>query len=111
MPDEPRNAPGPRGTPATPRRAFLRAVALAPVVVAAGCATSRAASPAASPKPTAQPKPAAKPPASGTRQGGPDPARPGAGDADPLVPLRTYPLAADAEPAFVFRAAVAPPGE
>lgn len=102
MPDEPR--PADPEVPATPRRAFLRLLALAPA--AAGCATSSGAQAGA-----ARPAAAAEEPEGDARQGGPDPAPPGAGDEDPLAPIRAYPLASDAEPAFVFRAVTARPGE
>lgn len=82
MSDDPKPAPG-----GTPRRAFLRALAIAPAI-AAGCATTRATSPE---------DPAVAP------------AAPVAGAA--LAPLRAFPLAAEVEPAFVFRAAVARPQE
>lgn len=77
-----------------PRRAFLRALALLPAATAAGCATARSgagtpATPAAGPvAPEASPVPA------------PD---------DELRALRAFPLALDAEPAFVFRALPARP--
>lgn len=78
MPIPPEGPPG-----RTPRRDFLRLVALAPL--AAGCATVKvgpATAPAAGPSPT-----------------------PGAPDA--LEAVRAFPLAPDAEPASVFRAVVA----
>jgi hypothetical protein len=83
MPDERRPAPPPS------RRAFLRALAVAPAV-AAGCATSRAASGAA--------PPAAAAPASA--------APPSPSPEETLAPLRAFPLAMEDEPAVVFRAAV-----
>lgn len=79
---------------ATPRRDFLRIIALAPAL-AAGCAATHAAAPAHS----------AEPPG---RSGVSD--APAAGEADSLEPLRAFPLSRDAEPAFVFRAAPARPG-
>jgi hypothetical protein len=88
MPDDPKPAPGP-----LPRRAFLRALALAPV--AAGCATTRGAAPATPGAAAAQPSGAAAAPAAD----------------DALGPIRAFPLATDAEPAFVFRAAVTRPQE
>jgi hypothetical protein len=77
-----------------PRRAFLRTLALLPAATAAGCATARsgAATPAAS---AAGPVAPAAPPAPA-----PD---------DELRALRAFPLAPDAEPAFVFRALPARP--
>ncbi|WP_242343487.1 hypothetical protein [Anaeromyxobacter terrae] len=80
---------------ATPRRDFLRVIALAPAL-AAGCAGARASAPG----------PASKEPAA------PDapPAPVAAAGPDPLAPLRAFPLALDAEPAFVFRASPARPG-
>jgi hypothetical protein len=99
MADRPRDDALP--LPGAPRRAFLKALALAPV--AAGCAsTPRAAAPPPAPAASAAP---------GPREGGPDPAPPGAGDEDPLAPVRSHPLPMDAEPAFVFRAAAGRPGE
>lgn len=73
----------PPGPGRTPRRAFLRLAALAPL--AAGCATLPGG-------PAAPPPAAAAPP--------PDPA----GDAA-LEAVRAFPLPAEAEPAAVFRAA------
>lgn len=83
-----------RSTPATPRRDFLRVMALAPAL-AAGCAASRAAAPGASVVEAAE---------SGR------PASSAVDPSDPLAPLRGFPLSLDAEPAFVFRAAPARPG-
>jgi hypothetical protein len=80
--------------PATPRRYFLRVMALAPAFVA-GCAGTRAAAP---------PPDLSNPAAPGAAA--PDSNAP----SDPLGPLRTFPLALDAEPAFVFRAHPARPG-
>lgn len=79
---------------ATPRRDFLRIIALAPAL-AADCAATRAAAPAHS----------AEPPGRSDVS-----AAPAADEGDPLEPLRAFPLAPDAEPAFVFRAAPARPG-
>jgi hypothetical protein len=79
---------------ATPRRDFLRALALAPAL-AAGCAATRAAAPG---------HPAEPPSGAGA------PAPRAAVEGDPLNPLRAFPLGPDAEPAFVFRAALARPG-
>jgi hypothetical protein len=86
---------------ATPRRNFLRALALAPAL-AAGCAATRTAAPAHPAGPSGH---------SGNPHAG-NPAAPaaGEGEGDPLDPLRAFPLAPDAEPAFVFRAAPARPG-
>ena len=79
---------------ATPRRDFLRVIALAPAL-AAGCAATRGAAPG----------PSADPPR------GPGVLVAAASDErDPLAPLRGFPLSPDAEPAFVFRAAPARPG-
>lgn len=80
---------------ATPRREFLRTLVLAPAAaaVAAGCATSSGA---------ARQADAASP---GSESGAAD----GVGD-EGLAAIRALPLAADAEPAFVFRAAPARPG-
>jgi hypothetical protein len=89
MSDEPKPAAG-----GTPRRAFLRALAIAPAI-AAGCATTRATSPE---------DPAAAPAAPAASAAAPP-------MDDALAPLRAFALAADAEPAFVFRAAVARPQE
>jgi hypothetical protein len=86
MPDERRPASPPS------RRAFLRALAIAPAA-AAGCATSRAAGPGAE---ASAPKGA--PSAAGS------PAAPSPDEA--LAPIRSFPLAMEDEPAFVFRAAV-----
>ena len=68
----------------TPRRAFLRLAALAPL--AAGCAAVRVG-----------PAPAAP-------VAGPSPA---AGAADALEAIRAFPLGPEAEPASLFRAVVA----
>jgi hypothetical protein len=78
MPTPPDPAPG-----RTPRRAFLRLAALAPL--AAGCAGLRVG-----------PK--------GEPAAGPSPA---AGADDALEAVRAFPLPPDAEPAAVFRAVVA----
>jgi hypothetical protein len=83
--------------PGLPRRDVLRALALAPAALA-GCAATRAAivapaGEAAAAPPQPQPAHAPSP-------------RPGA-----VAAVRGYHLAADAEPAFVFRAAAARPGE
>ncbi|WP_041448076.1 hypothetical protein [Anaeromyxobacter sp. Fw109-5] len=86
--DDPRHA-----LPATPRREFLRLMALAPAL-AAGCAGARASAPA----PT------------GSSPAGPPGATSAPGASDPLEPLRSFKLALDAEPAFVFRAHPARPG-
>ncbi|WP_242361169.1 MULTISPECIES: hypothetical protein [Anaeromyxobacter] len=83
---------------ATPRRDFLRIMALAPAL-AAGCAGVHAAAPGA---PSQGADPSGAPPA-------PAPARAAPGP-DVIAPLRAFPLALDAEPAFVFRAAPARPG-
>lgn len=80
---------------ATRRRDFLRTLVLAPAAatVAAGCAT---------------PGGAARP---AEASGDPAAARADA-DADAsLRAIRAHPLAMDAEPAFLFRAAPARPGE
>jgi hypothetical protein len=77
--------------PATPRRAFLRVLALAPAAAATGCATTaptRAATPA--PPPSATPAEAQA--------------------AEALAALRSFALSSDAEPVLVFRAATVRPG-
>lgn len=75
----------------TARRDFLRILALAPAAVAAGCATARSGTAGAdAAAPAAKPAPA------------PD---------ETTAAIRAVPLAADAEPAFVFRAAPARPRE
>lgn len=88
--DEPR-----RTVSATPRRAFLRALVLAPA--AAACASAggakRAGEARGAPEPPTQPARTSVAP-------GPD----------ALAPVRDFPLPLDAEPAFVFRAAPARPG-
>jgi hypothetical protein len=88
MSDDPKSVPGP-----FPRRAFLRVLALAPV--AAGCATTRGAASGGGPASAATSAAPAAAPVSD----------------DALGPIRAFPLATDAEPAFVFRAAVARPQE
>ncbi len=86
----------PRSGEATPRRDFLRTLALAPAAAAAaGCATSH---------PIATPVGA--PPAPPTVSGG----APTVDDAG-LRAVRGVPLAMEVEPAFVFRAAPARPEE
>lgn len=90
--------PDDRPAAAPTRRSFLRTIAVAPVL-AAGCATSRAAAPVAG---------AATPAGTAAAEAAPAPAA--AGD-DPLAAIRNHALAMDAEPAFVFRAAVARPQE
>jgi len=80
---------------AIPRRGMLKALALAPVAVA-GCAGQRAERTA--PGADARSLPSAG--ASGT-------GAPGAA----LAQVRAFRVPADAEPAFVFRAAAARPGE
>jgi hypothetical protein len=85
--DEPRQAPL-----ATPRRAFLRVLVFAPAVAA--CATGGGAKHGAAPVPAPE-----QPPARTSVPPG----------ADALAPVREFPLAASAEPAFVFRAAAARP--
>ncbi|ACG75242.1 hypothetical protein AnaeK_4037 [Anaeromyxobacter sp. K] len=86
MPSSPRRPQG------TPRRDFLRVLALAPAAVAAGCATARSGGPASSPAAAAAPAPAPAPD-------------------EATGAIRAFPLRADAEPAFVFRAAPARPRE
>lgn len=88
----------PRSGEATPRRDFLRTLVLTPAAAAAvaGCAT---------PHPTATPRedtPAEAPAAGAAAPAGGDPG---------LRALRGVPLDLSAEPAFVFRAASARPGE
>jgi len=77
---------------AAPRRAFLRVLALAPA--AAACASAGGARSATPPAAAT-----AQPPARTSVPPGPD----------ALAPIRAFPLAASAEPAFVFRAAPARP--
>ncbi|MGC3997093.1 MAG: hypothetical protein QM767_06055 [Anaeromyxobacter sp.] len=69
----------------TPRRSFLRTLALAPAAAAAaaGCATTSAAAPSAAPAGAGQAP---------------------AGGGDALEPLRAFPLELEAEPALIFRA-------
>jgi hypothetical protein len=74
------------------RREFLAALAVAPAALAA-CAGPSAASRA----------PASPGPGRAAQSGAP-----GGGA---LAAVRSFPLAAEAEPAFVFRAGVARPGE
>ena len=85
---------GPSGT-GFPRRGILRALALAPAALAgcAGPATERAS--ASGDPAAAKSSPAPAPP-------------PGGG---PVAAVRAFQLAADAEPAFSFRAATVRPGE
>jgi hypothetical protein len=78
---------------ATPRRRFLRLLALAPA--AAACAGAGAAGKAPA---GAGPAAAASP---GKEAAAPPP--------DPLAPIREFPLPTGSEPAFVFRAALARP--
>ncbi len=81
---------------ATPRRDFLRTLALAPAAVAVGCATSTGAAGSREETPSA---------GSGAAAGD-------LSDQDrSLHALRAHPLPMDAEPAVVFRAAPARPGE
>ena len=85
---------GPSGT-GFPRRGILRALALAPAALA-GCAGPAAERASASGDPAAaKPSPPLAPPPSG-----------GA-----VAAVRAFRLAADAEPAFSFRAAMVRPGE
>jgi hypothetical protein len=86
--DEPR-----RTVSATPRRAFLRVLVLAPA--AAACASAGGAKQSSSPPPAGEQAPARTSVAPGP---------------DALAPVRDFPLPPDAEPAFVFRAAPARPG-
>jgi hypothetical protein len=83
------------GEGGVPRRRFLEALALAPAAAAAGCAASGA-----------ERRPA---------DGGAEAAETGAGPAPrraaPVSAIRAFPVGADAEPAFVFRAAGARPGD
>jgi hypothetical protein len=83
------------GEGGVPRRRFLEALALAPAAAAAGCAAGGAGRPAA--------------------EGDPAPAEGGGAPAPRPVSavgaIRAFPVAADAEPAFVFRAAAARPGD
>lgn len=84
-----------RPVEATPRRDFLRTLALAPAAVAAGCATSTGAGPR-------QEAPSA---------GSGSAAAATAEEEKSLHALRAHPLSVDAEPALVFRAAPARPVE
>jgi hypothetical protein len=79
---------------AVPRRAVLKALALAPAAVA-GCAAAGAERPAADVDGTPLP-----------------PSRPG-GDRErrSLAAVRAFKVPAEADPAFVFRAAAARPGD
>jgi hypothetical protein len=81
----------PPPAPATARREFLRLLALTPAALAAGCAGAKVSAPAKTGTEASRPAAAAAP--------------------DPLAPIRSAPLPMDAEPAFVFRAAPARPGE
>jgi hypothetical protein len=85
----------PRADVATPRRRFLRILALAPAAAACAGASHAAKAPAAAPSP----------------EGSQSPGVTGAALAstDPLAPIRGFPLPAGSEPAFVFRAAPARP--
>ena len=87
---------GPSGT-GFPRRGILRALALAPAALAgcAGPAAERASAAGDPAAPKQKPSPALTPP-------------PGGGA---VAAVRAFRLAADAEPAFSFRAATARPGE
>jgi hypothetical protein len=79
------DTPRPSGTP---RRTFLRALALAPAAAAAaGCATTSRGAPAAE-----------------KREAAPAPGSDAAAAAEALAAIRAVPLALDVEPAFVFRA-------
>lgn len=84
----------PGGRAAVPRRRLLQALAFAPAAVA-GCAAARAERPAVDADGT--PLPSAR---SGAEGFGPA-----------LAALRAFKVPADAEPAFVFRAAAARPGD
>jgi hypothetical protein len=88
---------GPSGT-GLPRRGILRALALAPAALAA-CAGPSAERAVA---------------AAGAGDAGPPRPTPGSAPSPPpraLAAVRAFELAADAEPAFSFRAAAARPGE
>jgi hypothetical protein len=87
----------PRPPTGTPRRTVLRALALAPVAAAAGCATAAA-------------KPAAQGGAT-VKEAAPAPGSEAAAAAEALAAVRAVPLALDVEPAFVFRALAARPRE
>jgi hypothetical protein len=83
----------------TPRRAFLRLVAVAPLATA--CATGARRRPGApAPAAGAAQAPAAPPPA--------PPAESAPFAPVPLDAIRGFPLPRDAEPAFTFRAAPPP---
>jgi hypothetical protein len=94
MPDD--SPPSPH---ATRRREFLRLLALAPVA-AAGCATTGGAR-----------SPASAQGAGPSAPGPGAPAEAAATEPDPLAPVRDFPLPMGSEPAFVFRAVLARPGE
>lgn len=89
--------PEPRSGSRLPRRGVLRALALAPVALA-GCAAGQA-------------NPAAAPVGAAGDAGAAPAAQAAALPAGALAVLRAFRLPADAEPAFVFRAAAARPGE
>lgn len=83
-----------RDARAVPRRRMLKALALAPATLA-GCAAVGAAEPGPAAAPRARPA-----------------AAPGAPAHDAILrALRSFPVPADAEPAFVFRAGGVRPGE
>lgn len=84
---------------ATPRRDFLRTLALAPAAVAVGCATSTGA---AGSRDSREEAPSAS---SGSAAGA------GSDEDKSLRALRAHALPMDAEPALVFRAAPARPVE
>lgn len=91
-----------------PRRRVLRALALAPAALA-GCAAARPEL-AAPPAPVTPPGPQVEPGASAAAPS--SAAAPAAAPPPPaLAAIRAYRLPADAEPAFVFRAAAVRPGE
>ena len=90
--------------PPPPRRGVLRALAHAPAALA-GCAGPRTEHPLAL-------APAPRGTVEKDEAGAPAPAAAAApASSAALAAIRAVPLAADAEPAFVFRAAASRPGE
>jgi hypothetical protein len=80
---------------ATPRRTFLKLLALAPAAAACAGAGGAARSPDGA-------RAAGTEPAEGSSPAAPE-------GPDPLAAIREFPLPAGSEPAFVFRAAAARP--
>jgi hypothetical protein len=85
-----------RGDGGVPRRRFLEALAIAPAAAAAGCAGAGADRRA----PDGDPAPAAAGPTSGSRP-----------PAGAVAAIRAFAVPPEADPAFVFRAAAARPGD